>query len=211
MSRGVAAISEDRIARMRCPVCRQHSMKRVEREFAFEVAYDGRGPYTIRIPDLAVIACTNPACRPENPGDQVLHDDATTWRITIETYRQLGLLTPEEIREQREKLGLTQQQLGELLGLGGNSLSRWENGRVYQSRSIDTLLRIVFEVPEALAFVRRRRGVSGADEADFARRFRYLAPTDMEAMRKHGRRTFTTPREFLAQPDEEPSERVLAQ
>jgi putative zinc finger/helix-turn-helix YgiT family protein len=108
---------------------------------------------TIRIPDLDLIVCTNPDCRPEHPSDTVLLDDAASWRITEETYRQLGLLTSAEILAGREKLGLNQQELQRLLGLGGNSLSRWESGRVYQSRSMDTLLRLVFNVPAALAYL----------------------------------------------------------
>jgi DNA-binding transcriptional regulator YiaG len=43
--------------------------------------------------------------------------------------------------------------LQQLLGLGGNSLSRWETGRIYQSRSMDTLLRIMFDVPEAQRYI----------------------------------------------------------
>jgi len=138
----------------RCDVCRQKTLRRVQRPFEYELSHDGRPPVKIRIPDLEVIACTNPDCRPEDPGDTIIHDDAATWRVTVETYRQLGLLTPEEVRAGRERLGLNQQQLQELLGLGGNSLSRWENGHVYQSRSMDTLLRIVFNVPPAMDYVR---------------------------------------------------------
>lgn len=146
MSRSTAKMPVTEVESIRCPVCRKQSMRRREQAFEYEVEYDGRGPYRISIPDLSVIACTNPDCRPGDPADQILHDDATTWRITVETYRQLGLLTPDEIRVGRERLGLNQQEFQELLRLGGNTLSRWENGRVYQSRSMDTLLRLAFNV-----------------------------------------------------------------
>ncbi len=132
-------------------------MQRVQRPYEAQVSHDGRPPVTICIPDLEVIACTNPDCRAEHPNDTVIEDAAATWRITVETYRQLGLLTPDEIRAGREKLGLSQQELQELLGLGGNSLSRWENGHVYQSRSHDTLLRITYSVPPALKWLKRAR------------------------------------------------------
>jgi HTH-type transcriptional regulator/antitoxin MqsA len=137
----------------RCDACGQKSLRRVRRAFQYEVSHDGRPPVAIVIPDLEVIACTNPDCHPKHPSDTILHDDASTWRVTEETYRQLGLLTPAEIRAGRERLGLNQQELQELLGLGGNSLSRWENGRVYQARSMDTLLRVVFGVPQAVPFL----------------------------------------------------------
>lgn len=37
-------------------------------------------------------------------------------------------ITPEAIREFREKKGLSQQQLASMLNVGVASLSRWENG-----------------------------------------------------------------------------------
>ncbi len=144
--------------RWRCPVCRRTSLARVRLPYETSVSHDGRPPVTIRIPDLEVIACTNPECRPENPGDNIIHDDAATWRVTVETYRKLGLLTPEEIRAGRERLELTQQELQRLLGLGGNSLSRWESGHVYQSRSLDTLLRVVFRFPDVRQHLQELRG-----------------------------------------------------
>lgn len=147
-------LSDKRIARLRCDACGQRMAGRMPRLFEEEVSHDGRPPVKVVIPDLEVIVCGNPACSPEHPDQLVVYDDAALWRITLETYRQLGLLTPPEIRAGREKLGLTQQELQELLGLGGNSLSRWETGAVYQSRSMDTLLRIVFSVPDASRFLR---------------------------------------------------------
>ncbi len=146
----------ERCENWRCDVCGQKSLRRVRQLYEYEISHDGRPPVKIRIPDLEVIACTNPDCRPEHPHDTILLDDAASWRITIETYRQLGLLTPDEIRAGRERLGLTQQELQDLLGLGGNSLSRWENGHVYQSRSMNTLLRLVFRFPMAVQFLREQ-------------------------------------------------------
>lgn len=148
-------LSDERVRRLRCAVCGQTSLRREKRPFEYQIGHEGRAPVTISIPDLEVIACTNPACRPEHPDDTIVEDDAAAWRVTIETYRQLGLLTPEEIRAARERLGLSQQELQRLLRLGGNSLSRWENGHVYQSGSMDTLLRIIFDVPEAVRYAKR--------------------------------------------------------
>lgn len=150
--------TDETIATWRCDSCGERSLRRVRQPHEHEISHDGRAPVTIRIPDLEVIACTNPGC--PNPASSVQLDDAALRRIGDETCRQLGLLTPAEIRAGREKLGLTQQQLQELLGLGGNSLSRWEKGRVYQSRSMDTLLRLVLEVPDVLIRL-RQRPVSG--------------------------------------------------
>jgi len=150
-------VQERRIVRLRCEACRQKRLRRVQRPFEYEVSHDGRPPVKIRIPDLEVIECGNPACPPDHPDHAVIHDDAAAWRITVETYRQLGLLTPDEVRAGRERLGLNQQQLQDFLGLGGNSLSRWENGRVYLSRSMHTLLRVTFEVPAVVDWLSHSR------------------------------------------------------
>jgi putative zinc finger/helix-turn-helix YgiT family protein len=153
----VSVLTDERIAKWRCEACRQRSMRRTHVRYSKDVAHDGRAPVRIVIPDLPVIACTNPSCPAGHDSGNFVEDDQTLERMAEETYRQLGLLTPGQIREGREKLGLKQQELADLLGLGGNSLSRWENGRVYQARSMDTLLRIVFDVPEAVHHLRAIR------------------------------------------------------
>ena len=150
-------LTNERIKNWRCDACRQKSLRRVKRPYEYDISHDGRPPVRIVIPDLDVIACTNPECDRNDPEHTVILDAAATERIGDETNRQLGLLTPAEIRENRGRLGLNQQELQELLGLGGNSLSRWENGRVYQSRSMDTLLRLVFKSPEALTVLKSLR------------------------------------------------------
>lgn len=169
----MAMLSDERIAKWRCDACGQASLRRTTIPFERELSHDGRPPVKIVIPNLPVIACTNPACPPEHPDHTVIEDDETLRRIDEETCRQLGLLTPKEIREQRERLGLTQQQMQDLLGLGKNTISRWETGAVYHARSMDTFLRTVFGVPEALAFVQRLRSSDSAERPN-ADRFPYL-------------------------------------
>lgn len=149
------------MARLNCEACGERVATRVQRDFEERVSHEGREPIEIRVQGVDTIVCGNPACPVDHPDRLKLLDDAATWRITEETARQLGLLTLSQIRAGRERLGLTQQELQELLRLGGNSLSRWESGAVYQSRSMDTLLRLVFDVPEAMQALRVRRS---ADE-----------------------------------------------
>ena len=57
-------------------------------------------------------------------------------------YRSMhGLLQPEEIREFRKKYNITQGELAKLLGLGGATISRYENGKL-QDETHDTLLKM---------------------------------------------------------------------
>ena len=65
------------------------------------------------------------------------------------------LLTADEIRALRERLGLTQAALAKLLRLGANTLSRWEAGRTVQTAALDVLLRLLRDVPGSLAYLKR--------------------------------------------------------
>ena len=70
----------------------------------------------------------------------------------------MGLLAAEDIRALRERHGLSQDQLSELLGCGKKSLSRWENGREYPSQLVNTLLRLLADdiiTPDDLRKVRQ--------------------------------------------------------
>jgi putative zinc finger/helix-turn-helix YgiT family protein len=61
---------------------------------------------------------------------------------------RLHLLTPAQIRKGIENLGLKQQELAERLGVAAETISRWVNGALIQSRAMDNLLRLYFAVPE---------------------------------------------------------------
>ena len=76
-------------------------------------------------------------------------------------YRRIHrLLTPEEIRQLRGKLGLTQHELAEIIGCGKASLSRWESGRSVQSRLVDNMLKILHQFPQTLDFLQQRQRAS---------------------------------------------------
>ena len=64
-------------------------------------------------------------------------------RIAIERIRaQHALLSPKEIRQLRESLGLSAAQVGELLyGVPKGVVEGWERGRYLQNREADALLR----------------------------------------------------------------------
>lgn len=68
-----------------------------------------------------------------------------------------GLLAPEEIVELRRKYGLTQAGLERLIGAGEKTVVRWERGTVSQSRTADTLLRVLRDFPDVVAHLAQRR------------------------------------------------------
>jgi putative zinc finger/helix-turn-helix YgiT family protein len=78
-------------------------------------------------------------------------------REAFAIYRQKYLLlAPAEIRAIRMRFGLTQAELGQLLRLGSNTISRWEADRVVQSASLDVLLRLIRDIPGSMRYLRRR-------------------------------------------------------
>jgi putative zinc finger/helix-turn-helix YgiT family protein len=76
-----------------------------------------------------------------DPKDGEVYFDGEGLRILDRAKaRHMGLLTPEQIKKLRERLGLTQKQLSELLQIGEKTWTRWESGRERPSRSINVLL-----------------------------------------------------------------------
>jgi DNA-binding transcriptional regulator YiaG len=59
--------------------------------------------------------------------------------------RYMGLLLPTQLSELRERLNFTQKAIGELLQIGEKSWSRWESGRQRPSRSVNLLLRALYD------------------------------------------------------------------
>ena len=71
-----------------------------------------------------------------------------------------GLVQPEEIRAFRKKYGLTQQELSSLLGWGGATLSRYENGAL-QDDAHNTTLALVMEPINLLDLIEKKPDVLG--------------------------------------------------
>jgi putative zinc finger/helix-turn-helix YgiT family protein len=102
------------------------------------------------VPASPHLAC--PKC-----GEQILdyQDAARLQERAFSMYREKhGLLSADDIRSLRERMGLTQANLARLLRLGANTVSRWESGRNVQTAAMDLLLRMVRDVPASLTWLR---------------------------------------------------------
>jgi HTH-type transcriptional regulator/antitoxin MqsA len=71
--------------------------------------------------------------------------------------RAEGLLAPDEIRRIRKKLGLTQEQAGELIGGGPRAFQKYETGDLLPSRAISSALALLDHDPAALNVLKGRR------------------------------------------------------
>jgi putative zinc finger/helix-turn-helix YgiT family protein len=76
--------------------------------------------------------------------------------------RRHGMVQPEEIRTFRKRYGLTQQELSTLLGWGGATLSRYENGAL-QDETHEKMIRLVME-PGNLKTIIERASQALTDE-----------------------------------------------
>lgn len=70
--------------------------------------------------------------------------------------RHMGLMSPEQIRELRQMLDLTQKQISHLLQLGEKTWTRWESGRERPSRSMNILLNALMDGRIDACYLRNR-------------------------------------------------------
>ena len=76
-------------------------------------------------------------------------------RVNDALRSRLGLLTPEQLRANAEKLSLTQQELAEWLDVAPETIARWMSGALIQPSRMNKRLRLFFASPEARAMLRR--------------------------------------------------------
>lgn len=126
----------------RCPECGKSEVRPATVQHVSKIKHDGR-LYSVAVPRLRVPRCD--AC-----GELVFDNDADA-QIAQALREQLGLLASEKIRKNREELGLSQRALAEQLGVAVETISRWENGVLTQTRAMDRYLRVYFGVPAARA------------------------------------------------------------
>jgi putative zinc finger/helix-turn-helix YgiT family protein len=80
--------------------------------------------------------------------------------------RTAGLFTPEEIKELRQRLEMSQDEFAHLAGVGVATISRWERGRVLQNRSNNNLLVLIAEIPQARQLLETRLRGRTQERAD---------------------------------------------
>jgi len=124
-----------------CAVCNSSNLasKAIDKVFTYE------GLEAI-VPGYQVVECID--C-----GEQFT--DPSSDKVAEPFIRDLhrraeNLLTSDQIKLIREACGFTQEDLSRLLGGGLKALARYENGSVTQSRSMDNLLRILWDHPDVI-------------------------------------------------------------
>ncbi len=105
-------------------------------------------PFEIRGETIEVSGLEHGLC--SQCGEVYLSLDATETlqREAVRILKQSkGLLSPDEIKELRRSLGLSQAGFEELLGVGPKTVVRWEKGTVFQGATADRLMRLLRVMP----------------------------------------------------------------
>lgn len=100
-------------------------------------------------------------CRCKVCGDEVLDPNLNLdpFKLAYGEYRKRhDLLQPNELRDWRKSLRLTQEELGNLLHLGLATICQYENGAL-QDESHDRLLRLAMDPSNLLKLVEKSEGV----------------------------------------------------
>jgi putative zinc finger/helix-turn-helix YgiT family protein len=127
--------------KMTCPICGTGQAKQIKK--AYRTMYDGQ---PVSLPKVEMFRCAE--CQEEffNPEQA----QAVSVEVKNTVRRLSGLLPPERILAIREKVHLTQSELERLFGQGPKVVTRWESGRVIQSKTADTILRMLEKDPDII-------------------------------------------------------------
>lgn len=143
-----------------CPICGYNEIKEKSITETFE--YKGK---TTEIKDYIVFEC--PDCGESFVDSKTIKN---TEKIIRDFQRKVdGLLTSDEIKKIRKSLGFTQKDLGTILGGGEKSFARYESGKVTQSKAMDNLIRIIFNMPEAIEVLKN----NNINQTSFSSRITY--------------------------------------
>ncbi len=134
----------------KCPICGEGILKKDTTEETFE--YKGK---SISIPNYVTYKCN--VCKESIVDNKILKESG---RILKDFQREIdGFLPGHEIKRIRQKLGLTQERMAEILGGGLKGFARYESGQICQSKAMDNLLRILDKYPDFINVIAPSYGI----------------------------------------------------
>lgn len=142
---------------MKCVTCGDNAITVTERK---QARYRGE---TVEV-SREVFRCTS--CQEEFVTPDQAH--AYVCAVKNEIRKRYGLLSPERILRLRNKLGLTQGELEELLNTGPKVVVRWESGKVIQSGGHDNMLRLLERDPATLKRLRQIQQLRSEEQKEYA-------------------------------------------
>ena len=123
----------------RCYQCGEVFTKRLAQPHHRKLRYEGTS-HDVLVSDMPEWHCE--AC------DLSVTDEEGDEPLQAALRNHVGLLTPQQIKAGIKALGMTQEKFAEKIRCAPESISRWLNGAVLQSRVYDCLMRIYFQFPQ---------------------------------------------------------------
>lgn len=151
----------------RCPLCGHQPLESRRRTERFWYGA-GKERVEVEAQNVPVDVCPNPEC-----GETFSGPEAAAVRHEA-ICRTLGILSPAQIKQLRQRLGKNRGEFALLTGIGVATLSRWEHGRLLPTRALDRYLRVLEENPGARLTLERLAG----SPADGTERFPGLEITE---------------------------------
>jgi DNA-binding XRE family transcriptional regulator len=127
-------------------------MRTVVENYSTTLEHDGRS-YPVAVPNLPILECS--VC-----GYRTLDREANSM-LGVALRDAAGLMQPQNIRECREELKLSQKALADHLSIAPATLSRWETGAQIQQRGYDEKMRLYFKFPMVRRELAIRKGIVG--------------------------------------------------
>jgi putative zinc finger/helix-turn-helix YgiT family protein len=114
---------------------------------------------------------------------------AETARVRHEyVCRKLGLITPTEIKEIRDRHELTQADFARITKFGESSISRWERGRLLPNPSSSGYLKLLQHNPPMVEWLIKadagliQQSLAAPEPLRHRPRFRFLPPEDIASL-----------------------------
>jgi putative zinc finger/helix-turn-helix YgiT family protein len=159
-------------------MCGDDTLEEKRGEYRFDPPPNVPGG-TMVIPNATWLACSH--C-----GEEIL-PYALNKAIDLEATKRQGLLVPEEIRQVRQRTGLSAVDMAYLLGVGDKTYTRWETGKSIQNKGNDTLIRLLDANAEAFASVQAERQPNReATIAQYVQELKQFKGGNSLAMAAHG-------------------------
>jgi len=132
-----------------CPICeKENDLEFIDR--VEDIAVRGEN-IPVRVEYFKCLECGSEFEDPQSAYDPL--------EVAYHEYRiRHGMVQPQEIKQFRERFGLTQLELSNLLGLGGATLSRYENGAL-QDEAHNTMLGLAMQPENLLELIEEKTSI----------------------------------------------------
>lgn len=121
-------------------------------------------PFEIHIPDAEgkstsrTVSIEVPVRWDEVIGEWVLTEEAHEM-IENRKALEMGILSPAQLCELRERHSCTRKEMGALFQVGEKSWNRWESGKHRPTRSMNLLIRALYDGQIGIGYLRERAGM----------------------------------------------------